>query len=341
MYKIYRQRFAEVLLETVSGIDDKMLFEALITDSEEALKELKKTEKKAKRNKCLGEKRFMKIVACMASLVLVIGVAISGFTYKNNESEILPWDGFEIDLNGVKISSLDMLNYYCGRRVLASYTTGNMQGKEIALASKNICVEVEVVEEKNNVQNPLKVGDSTGNVVYYSFDPSESILVTKVIYFKADLKEKCGFLAEKLGGMGPIDVIITDNSIEEMITFRRGDRYYSCLLNGCVNESGVTYLEFSTHKYVDGFCVVKNMEQDNYKFKVKLDDNTVKELDCDYDETLDGNWDVEADRIGMVEGSSRFINTSATFNLSELESFFNTETSSITEVVAWIDRRAW
>ena len=64
-------------------------------------------------------------------------------------------------------------------------------------------------------------------------------------------------------------------------------------------------------------------------------------VDCDYDETLDGNWDVEADRIGMVEGSSRFINTSATFNLSELESFFNTEISSITEVVAWIDRRAW
>ena len=329
MFKTYRRGYAELLMVSLGDINDGLFSEALRTDSEESLKELKKADKIKKIREYFDTNRISKLIACVVAIAVAVGVAVGGYVHTRMDREIMPWENFEMEFGEVTIDSLDSLNYYCGRRILSSYTDKNSVASAVTAAFEN---SQEMSEKSKDLEE---------EIVHYRFDPSESITVTKVIYFKAELKEINGFLAKKLGGIGPVDVIITENSLEEMITFKRGGSYYSCLMNGCVNESGVTYLEFSTHKYIEGFCVVKNMDQDNYKFKVKIDKRGVTELDCDYDETADGIWDIEADRIGVVNESSRVVNRTATFNISELENFFNAETAKMTEMASYTDRRKW
>ena len=67
-----------------------------------------------------------------------------------------------------------------------------------------------------------------------------------------------GFLAQKLGGTGSVEVVITQNSFSNMITFKKGERYYSCLQTSLTEKA----MSFSSHKYVNGFKLVENFDQE-------------------------------------------------------------------------------
>lgn len=52
--------------------------------------------------------------------------------------------------------------------------------------------------------------------------------ITMAAYFNIKLNNPNGFLAQKLGGTGKVEVAITKNNFKDLITFKRGEKYYSC-----------------------------------------------------------------------------------------------------------------
>ena len=94
---------------------------------------------------------------------------------------------------------------------------------------------------------------SDEDIYYYEIDPNERFRITKVIAFQIGLTDPEGFLAKRLG-TGIVDVVITESNLEIMITFHAHGKYYTCLMNG----GGKTNYQFSTHKYIEGFNIVKN-----------------------------------------------------------------------------------
>ena len=150
----------------------------------------------------------------------------------------------------------------------------------------------------------------------YPIDPNTQFHLTQVIFFRFNLTGD-GFLAQTLG-TGIVDAVITDFDIfgDYMVTFKNGDKYFSCLTNG----HGPSEFEFSTHKYIEGFNVVKNGRQTNYRFAVNLDGNMqVDHFECDYFDYFNpGN----PDGIMQVVGETYIANTDLTFTIDQLESYF-------------------
>ena len=313
MYNIKEKRTESALslFSSLGNAGDCYLCEAYLTDDAEKLQALKIEEKKQKHKGRAGYSFYYKAVACLVCLASVVCIAVfSLFQDISAPSEVI-WDGFETIDGAVKIDGIDSLNYYSARRIIST------KGRRIASDTLFSTVSYDVNTKDENDKN------GNGGVFYYEFDPAWDYTVTRVIYFKAELKERNGFLADKLGGIGAVDVIITENSIEDMITFKRGNRYYSCNINSIFYEGKAERMEFSTHKYIEGFGIVKNMEQDNYTLKVLIEKGRVVELDCDLGDCADGVWDFEADRIGVIDGSSITVEADATFNITDLETFFN------------------
>ena len=307
------------LFDAFGNADPRYLHEAYTVDGAEKLRELKKEEKLQKRGE-RSEYRFLyRAIASLVCIATVVGVILFAYIRENSTPSDSVWDGFEAIAGEIKIDGIDSLNYYSARRVLGVDETAN--GKDGGFYKLSYDTDTDKVDSAGDK------GAGEG-IFYYEFDPAWDYTVTKVIYFKAELKTPNGFLADKLGGIGAVDVIITENSIEDMITFKRGGRYYSCHINSGFSEGRAERLEFSTHKYIEGFGVVKNMEQDNYSLNVLIEKGEVVELDCDYGECVDGIWDLEADRIGVISGSSMTAEREVTFNITELESFFNSVVSN-------------
>ena len=315
MYNAKERKRTEALFETLGNADDAFLYEAFSIDNVGKMARLKKEDKIKKRSERSEYVTLYKVIACFACLLTVVGIVLNGYIRENSVPVVDAWDGFEMIEGEVKIDGIDALNYYSARRILSVGREGT------AVSAVSVPLSYSVTSSGDDVK------DGDGGVYYYEFDPAWDYTVTRVVYFRAELKEENGFLAEKLGGIGEVDVIITENSIDDMITFKRGARYYSCHVNSCLSQGKTEWIEFSTHKYIDGFCMVKDAVQDNYVFKILLEKGRVTEIDCDYGECRDGVWDREADRIGIIDGSTMISEKTYTFNITELEQFFNTVVS--------------
>ena len=126
--------------------------------------------------------------------------------------------------------------------------------------------------------------------VYYHINADTVFTITKTTYFTAVLEDENGFLAQKLGGTGIIEVVVTENSLNDMITFKKDENFYSCLMDGkTVQDFGDMKTEvrfFTTHKYIDGMEIVKNYDQKNFQFVVHYDHyefgSNVTGFECHY-----------------------------------------------------------
>ena len=172
-----------------------------------------------------------------------------------------------------------------------------------------------------NTDPPLPT-DPWEDICYYAMDPNTPFYIDKVCIFQIELTDENGFLASKLG-LGVVDVVITDRCIwdDSLITFRNGDRFYSCLTNGwSLNwETKDWQWEFSTHKYIEGFFVVKNFSQENYAFYIEADAEgqvfAVRCQDWSNGRNPDQNIKVVSTTVISNEGRS--------FTVAELEEYFN------------------
>ena len=236
--------------------------------------------------------------------------------------------------------SIDMLNYYSAMRLMKGGNRSQQQSHPVMcrLSNATNALDTDLASEETAlpptspfgtdypsetmVETPVTKPAIPEDMIAYEFGANEIFSVTKVIYFKVNIKNENGFLASIIG-TGEAEVVITENSLEDMITFRNVEsgKYYSCLING----GGPTHMNFSTHKYIEGFCIVKNVAQENYRFDIKLEGVLAYDISCSRNigESGEGKPTHVPDELEFIEGSCRTSSVRGSFTISDLEAYYS------------------
>ena len=333
-----RKKYSERLLDGFGTLSDEILENALYTDNAEKLKMLKLDEKESR----MENKGFfsfgLRMVSAFAAFAIVFGVVLGLYINENKKPDTVPWDITE-EMGTVSITSIDELNYYTAKRVIMEeYSLAFGNGSVPSVISVDMPKVEKVFADVQALSNKGEPEDEKEDKVYYEMDPSWDYAVNKVTYFRIELKNPEGFLAKRLGGTGDAEVVIIESaSIEPMITFKKGEHYYSCLLNS--EQDGV--MEFVTSKYIDGFRIVKETSGIYFSFFAKTAGKMITMLDCDFGYAFDPDvvWDTEADRISVYKDTTRILKVEASFKIWEIEAFFNTATDGIEGVPTDVSAR--
>lgn len=239
------------------------------------------------------------------------------------------------DIGEFKIRSIDMLNYYSAVKIFDNTSSAKSDFSEERLYLKNTVVNINTSQQgfslisQTGSSETIRENEESviSDYVCYELDPNTLFHISEVVMFKIELTDETGFLASKIG-TGIAEVVLTKNNIEDMITFRNGNKYYSCCLNGA-NYTESEW-EFSTHKYIQGFYIVKNFEQENYQFVVKFDkDGNASSLECQVFKSDAQN----ADRNISVIGETQAIKTNTAVTIAEIEEYFRSEILSESDTV--------
>ena len=173
--------------------------------------------------------------------------------------------------------SLDKVNFYGGLKVIAESTAKNMSANNINVSralslsygDKNYTRVMKSTETDSRDRGTSQVTDiytsqvkDTDNKSSYDrgWDVSRyNMTITTAIYFKINVTENDTLLALKIG-TGEAEVIVTDLCIginpHAMITFKNGDKYFSCLTE--MSDLKSQENRFGSHLQIDGFKMVKN-----------------------------------------------------------------------------------
>ena len=345
----------ERLSEHLMNVDEEIFANAYEIDDAEKLKKYIRTKNAKTKKPFYITPAFRRVATIAACFVLIVGVIFSIpsiFNQGGNEVGKEDYQGGNVppSLKGeegyLTINSIAQLNYYAAIRMIADKS----QTTELAMSQSkatnvnygimllSVGNDVDQKDEppvpettgpntsEDNVVTPNNPGvpDSAEDIYYYSLDPNEPFYINRVSMFQIELTDENGFLASKLG-LGIVDVVITEDCIwgESLITFRNGENFYSCLTNGggYDRQTGESYWDFSTHKYVEGFYIVKNIAQENCSFKVKIDaQGQAYELNCRM--TKNGGGRVE-ENVKVVS-STVVSEEGRSFTVAELEDYFNT-----------------
>lgn len=337
----------EKMLYAIGQIDDDLIEDARIQTSR-------------KKRPVYTIPAFRRAVAIAACFALIIGFTLSlhtlfkpnnegpnivpiepGVIGPDNPATLLPplvqGDGQHISINGI-----DQLSYYAAIRVIAEVPkptnqsmTGGSYGITLLTSSSGTDKkEVQTVLETTCTDetqgppvtpNPPTPPDSEEDIYYYELDPDQPFYFNKVSMFQIELTDANGFLASKLG-LGIVDVVISENCIwgDSLVTFRKGENFFSCLHNSwhLDQQTGGWQWEFSTHKYVEGFNIVKNFEQENHAFYIDMNvEGQAIKFDCQG--TQNGGY--HADQNVKVVSATVISTGGGSFTVAELEDYFNTE----------------
>jgi hypothetical protein len=241
------------------------------------------------------------------------------------------------DVDSASINSLDEVNYYSAVCVISKTPM------PLGLAAGNYRVELLNTNgdepdggysDSSDGQGGNNGGGSEENnagefdegVYYYYLSRDDVFSFDKVSMFKIELTDENGFLAS-IFGLGVVDVVISENCIwgDSLITFKRGDKFFSCLSNGYApdNGNGASF-EFSTHKFVDGFAIVKNIVQENYSFTVSISpEGQVVGFECGLSEQGGDRPDKNVE----IASSTLVSSSGGRFTLAELEAYFKQDSS--------------
>ena len=225
-----------------------------------------------------------------------------------------------ITTENVKINSLDKLNFYAVKKAIAE--------NGVVLLS-NLAQKPKVATLANNTSfRLLNLANSTAT----SINANSTFTITMYSYFTVTLNDTRGFLAQKLGGTGAVEVVITRNNFNNMITFKKGERYYSCLQTSATENA----MSFSSRKYVNGFKLVENFEQENYEFNVYFESDKVIGMNCGRFEG-NGNYKYVADDIKYNDNFCFVIHKKQTFTAEQLEGLFASNNSFVDDGIVLND----
>lgn len=326
----------EKMLHAIGQIDDNLIEDAVIHPSQKKLTFYRRP-------------AFRRAIAIAACFVLIVGLvhAMPTWFKPDNYGPGVPIEPdvpigpgtllpppVQEDEQGIQINGLDKLSYYAAVRMIEgtpkpvnqSLTVGSYGIRFLASGYDTDKWEEPPVPETTGpeeTQGPTVAPDTTSppvigeDIYFYELEPDQPFYINKVSMFQIELTDENGFLASKLG-LGVVDVVMLNDCIwgENMITFRNGDNFYSCLGDG----GGTRRRDFSTHKYVEGFYIVKNIAQENYGFYIDLDaEGQAIAFQCGERE----NGGNRVDRNVKVVSSTVISNESRSFTVSELEAYFN------------------
>ena len=212
------------------------------------------------------------------------------------------------------------MNFYAVKKAIAE--------NGVVLLS-NLAQKPKVATLANNTSfRLLNLANSTAT----SINANSTFTITMYSYFTITLNDTKGFLAQKLGGTGAVEVVITRNNFNNMITFKKGERYYSCLQTSATENA----MSFSSRKYVNGFKLVENFEQENYEFNVYFESDKVIGMNCGRFEG-NGNYKYVADDIKFNDNFCFVIHKKQTFTAEQLEGLFASNNSFIDDGIVLND----
>lgn len=272
------------------------------------------------------------------------GDTTSGHTVIQPDWNDLDYPTITLPNDTLHIEGIDMLNYYSAVRAISEAEDSGVRG--LAADSRGRYATLNAAFDghrgsalfDDGISAPLDDGvsapivepepthsDEEPQIYYYEIEPDTLLGFSQLLYFRIEIIDENGFLAQKLG-TGVVDVVISREFLwgDDLITFKSGDKYFSCLTNSYHaeydNSELLWYsLQFSTHKAIDGFYVIKNFEQANYEFNVRIENDQVMSFECaDWDkgENPDGVLPVVSKTIVVNECKERF-------TIAELEDYFN------------------
>ena len=219
-------------------------------------------------------------------------------------------DNENSDNGNFLIKSIDMLNFYSAKKYLEEKSLLPLSG--------------------NKTQKTINLSDK---IYYYELNANTKFTISMITYFTVNLNDENGFLAKKLGGTGLVEVVITRNNLEDMITFKREDKFYSCLCNDTsYNQDSTNSLKsigFTTHKYIQGFDIVKNLEQENFKFTVNFESAKVTAIESARFKDSEWSHQYNVDDITLNEDFCAVLFVKQQFTIAELESYFSEKDTEI------------
>jgi len=117
--------------------------------------------------------------------------------------------------------------------------------------------------------------------------------------------------------------------VQGITFYKKDDKYYTCFMNGGDYDldANRSSSEFSSHKYISGFSIIKNMEQGNYKFTVHYEGSKVVGFDCAPFRSAPTNYVV--DDVTFIEDVCVVFYTKQTFTIDELEVYFKNENEEV------------
>lgn len=170
-------------------------------------------------------------------------------------------DDISITTEKPRIDSLDKLNFYAVKQALA-------KSQSTALCSSFEKPAVTMLSNQTD-RRVVRLASTT-------LQADSAFTITMYSYFTVTLNDTHGFLANKLGSTGAVEVVITKNNFHNMITFKKGERYYSCFQTTETENA----MSFSTHQYVSGYQLVENRNRENYEFTVYFENDRVVGMNC-------------------------------------------------------------
>ena len=225
-----------------------------------------------------------------------------------------------ITTENVKINSLDKLNFYAVKKAIAE--NGVVLLSDLAQKPK-----ATALTNKKSFRL-LNLANSTATDI----NANSTFTITMYSYFTITLNDTRGFLAQKLGGTGSVEVVITRNNFNNMITFKKGERYYSCMQTSLTERA----MSFSSHKYVNGFKLVENYDQENYEYTVYFEGDKVIGINCGRFEG-NGNYKYVADDIKYNDNFCFVIHKKQTFTAEQLEGLFASNNSFVDDGIVLND----
>ena len=222
--------------------------------------------------------------------------------------------------DGEVIDTLDKLNYYGGiMSIMQSNSKNSFAYLPRPTSSISLLSGGDQPETIPNIPDEV--------TVTYTWGESESFTVTRAIYFRILLDSANFFLADRLG-VGEAEVVITSNSIADMITFRRGGKYYSCVLKTkSVSESGEICYVFSTDNYIDGPYLINHSSVESIDFTVYISSDGIRM------DSRKIHWDSIYAEIEVIDGTYRESDNSITLTAAEIAEFFDFSTAADSPVL--------
>ncbi len=210
------------------------------------------------------------------------------------------------------IDSIDKINFYSAKKIISESSILPITMSDAGFSSPRVIL-------------------LTGGYAEYPIDRNKVFTITMVTYFTIKLNDEKGFLAQKLGGTGFVEVVVTESDLEDlgqMITFKREDKYYTCFANSGSYDAATdrTNHTFSSHKYISGFNLVKNANQENYTFTVHYEGSKVTGFECAPFFSTPSMYRV--DDVTFDDDYCVVLFTKQNFTIDQLEVYFKDESRS-------------
>lgn len=267
------------------------------------------------------------LIAACALLAVILAVSSVSYIYRHTElpAETTTPSGTEpapfipAPPEGETIDGLDKLNYYGGVMSILRSDGKATFARLPRPTSRLTLLSGGTYEQAETIPNiPEEV------TVKYTFSEADTFAITRAIYFKISINSSNFFLADRLG-TGEAEVVITQNSIADMITFRKDGRYYSCVLKSeSVGDTGEVCYTFSTDNYIDGPYLINHSSVESIDFCVYISSDGIRM------DSRKIHWDNIYAEIDVIGGTYRECDNSITLTVSEIASFFNFNTAQDT-----------